>query len=94
MFQFGFEMGTGVRTYLPSTTPYVVVMVLLLFAFPAGVSIVAASSFGAGRGLLMFARLMSSARDQWDTQLRRRSERGILIPLVVLLAVSFGLAYG
>jgi hypothetical protein len=69
--QFGFELGTGVRTYLSSTTPYILAVGLLL-ALPGPVATVSAGvAFGLGRALT--PTLSVAGRDRyWD---RRRTSR-------------------
>ncbi|MFC4912754.1 hypothetical protein [Actinomadura gamaensis] len=49
--QFGFEMGTGVRTYVSASSPYVLALGLLLAHLGAPATLLAGASFGAGRSL-------------------------------------------
>jgi hypothetical protein len=73
MLQFGFELGTGLRTFVTSRAPYVVVGVLLL----GGLSIVEAlalgAGFGAGRALMPLTRAWHQATSDWDHRLERAS---------------------
>ena len=48
--QFGFEMGTGVRTFMTSASPYLLASWLVLFATPWAL-LVSALGFALGRGL-------------------------------------------
>jgi hypothetical protein len=50
--QFGFELGTGVRTFMPSLAPYMVAVVLVVAASPLA-ALLAAVGFGIGRSLLL-----------------------------------------
>ncbi|WP_242906389.1 hypothetical protein [Actinomadura terrae] len=59
--QFGFELGTGVRTYVPSSAPYVLALALLLAHGPLAVFLLTGAAFGAGRALS--AALTLLARD-------------------------------
>jgi hypothetical protein len=69
--QFGYELGTGVRTYVPSTLPYVVALGLLLLT-PSWLAAVAAGvGFGLGRALSLLLRLLSGQDDAWDASFER-----------------------
>jgi hypothetical protein len=57
--QFGFELGTGVRTYVPSAAPYVVAVALLLLAPSPLAALAAGAGFGAGRATTALVRLWS-----------------------------------
>lgn len=64
-FEFGFEMGTGVRTYVTSGLPYVAVLVVACFASPLA-AVLAGVGFGLGRTLMTMANLRFSADGEWD----------------------------
>ncbi|TDD36980.1 hypothetical protein E1287_09635 [Actinomadura sp. KC06] len=49
--QFGFELGTGVRTYVSSTAPYVLALALLLSHGPLAITLLTGTAFGLGRAL-------------------------------------------
>jgi hypothetical protein len=72
--QFGFEMGTGVRTFMTSGLPHVLLVALLLFS---GVpeAVLAGLAFGAGRAWMTLSRLWSGDTDAWDERLARWSRR-------------------
>lgn len=64
-FEFGLEMGTGVRTYVTSGLPYVLVPAIAFFAgWPA--ALVAGVGFGLGRMLMTAANLRFSDDGEWD----------------------------
>jgi hypothetical protein len=66
-FQFGLEMGTGVRTYLPGGLPYVAaVAVLLLASVPAALA--TGAGFGLGRSLMTASNLRFSDDNSWDDE--------------------------
>lgn len=51
MLQFGFEMGTACRTFLPTGAPHLIAIAVLAFAsFPQTVAV--AVAFGVGRSLV------------------------------------------
>ncbi|QXJ20684.1 hypothetical protein AGRA3207_001439 [Actinomadura graeca] len=60
--QFGFELGTGVRTYVPSSAPYVLALALLLSHQPLTATLLTGTAFGGGRALS--ALLSYLARDE------------------------------
>ncbi|MEV6879650.1 hypothetical protein [Amycolatopsis sp. NPDC051128] len=63
--QFGLEMGTGARTYLPSGLPYVAAIAVALTAsVPA--ALCAGAGFGIGRALMTTANLRYDADNGWD----------------------------
>ncbi|MBW8482178.1 hypothetical protein [Actinomadura parmotrematis] len=76
--QFGFELGTGVRTYVSASTPYVLALGLLLSHQGPLPSLLAGLAFGAGRALSAALTLWSrdpdrdaaiAARLPWITRL-------------------------
>jgi hypothetical protein len=84
--RFGFEMGTGVRTFMTSGLPHVAVLaVALLASFPA--ALLAGAAFGAGRAVMPLSRLHWREPDEWDELLSRfRYPLGVV--LLAAVAVS------
>ena len=67
--QFGLEMGTGARTYLPSGLPYVAAIAVALTAsVPA--ALCAGAGFGLGRALMTTANLRYDGENGWDGEWR------------------------
>lgn len=56
-YRFGFEMGTGVRTYLPSFAPYVLLLALLLARPTLLEALLIALGFGLGRAIPLMIHL-------------------------------------
>lgn len=88
---FGFELGTGVRTFVPASVPYVVAVTVIMMAEAIPAMMVGAA-FGLGRGLVVVDRVLHRDRNQWD-QTMRRMERwwphvGLVTAAVLLLALS------
>lgn len=79
--QFGFEMGTGVRTYMTSGTPHLLLMTTVLFA-DLGEGVLAGALFGAGRAWMALSRLHSGGPEEWDRRLAH-SLRPVRLSLVV-----------
>ncbi len=83
--QFGFEMGTGMRTYSPSALPHLALLaVVLVVPFPAAFAV--AAGFAVGR---LAMPLMSNAwsHDGAWTELWSRSEP-MVRPLLALTAIG------
>ncbi|MEU4778770.1 hypothetical protein [Micromonospora sp. NPDC023633] len=88
--QFGFEMGTGVRTYVSASAPYVLAVALLLGGQRLHVAMLAGIGFGVGRALTPLARRAAGTGDRWDADLRVRI-RTITVTAGVVLVVALGL---
>jgi hypothetical protein len=72
--QFGFEMGTGARTYLPSGLPYVAAIAVALTAsLPA--ALCAGAGFGLGRALMTTANLRYDGESGWDGEWRAHGRK-------------------
>lgn len=70
--RFGFELGTGVRTYLSATAPYAVAVALLLLTPQPLDAVLAGAGFGLGRAATPLIRFASGAGEEWDAKLRSR----------------------
>jgi hypothetical protein len=70
--QFGLELGMGVRTYLPSAIPYLLVAAIVFLQAPLHVALVAGASFGLGRAAMALCRTASQDSGSWDLSLRDR----------------------
>ncbi|MGA4993747.1 hypothetical protein [Nonomuraea bangladeshensis] len=66
--QFGFEMGTGVRTFTPTALPQLLVLIIVL-AGGLGPGLLAGLGFGVGRTLMPLSRALSGDPRGWDTKL-------------------------
>jgi hypothetical protein len=71
-FQFGAELGSGVRTYVPSASPYVLALAILLVPAPMVGALAAACGFALGRAAMPATRLLSTDVGAWDGLLGRR----------------------
>ena len=63
---FGVELGSGVRTYVSGTAPYIAILVVGLFADAFAAAILAAGSFGLARGLVAVDRFLHTDTERWD----------------------------
>ena len=88
--QFGVELGTGVRTYMPSAGPYALAGLLLLFP-SAPLAAVVAAGFGLGRSLGSWLRFLGGAeRDEaarWS-RLAPRRLAGLAAAVAVVVTVA------
>ncbi|MGH3686507.1 MAG: hypothetical protein ACRDQ9_01080 [Pseudonocardiaceae bacterium] len=87
--QFGFEMGSGVRTHMPSNLPYLPLMAVLVLGSWAA-ALVAGLGFGLGRAAMALSRHHSRDTTWWDHQWQRH-ERRLRITLT-LAAVGLAVA--
>jgi len=86
--QFGFELGTGVRTFVSASAPYVLVAGLLLAHQDPVTTILAGTGFGAGRAVTATIRY-ASRHDEWDD---RRLTRMPLLKNAIGVTVLVSLA--
>ncbi|MDP8930017.1 MAG: hypothetical protein M3O70_15975 [Actinomycetota bacterium] len=56
-YRFGFEMGTGMRTYVPSFAPYVLLLTLIVARPSVGQALLIAVGFGLGRAIPLMVHL-------------------------------------
>lgn len=84
--QFGFEMGTGMRTFVPSALPLALVAMALLFSPDALAGLAMGAGFGAGRALAIPARRRDP--EAWD---RRMSSAAGKAMVRLCLGTSFAL---
>jgi hypothetical protein len=90
--RFGFELGTGVRTYVSATAPYVLAVAVFLAGQRPAVAALAGIGFGAGRAATPLIRRASGIVESWDADLRARL-RVITVAGCAALAVAFGLLF-
>ena len=92
--QFGFELGTGVRTYVPTTVPYLVALAVLLVRPGLLLSVLAGLGFGLGRALGLLARFWSGEDESWDLRFDRAAVWiacvGAAMAGISLSAISYG----
>ncbi|GAB3402491.1 hypothetical protein [Flindersiella endophytica] len=81
--QFGFELGTGVRTFVSATAPYVVAFAILLAGLGFGSALAIGLGFGLGRALTTWSRYFARDSTSWDRMLAER---------IRLVTVGTGLA--
>ena len=86
--QFGFEMGCGVRTHMPSNLPYLALMAVLLMGSWVA-ALLAGLGFGLGRAAMALGRHHSRHATWWDQQWHRHGRRlRIALALIAVLLVA------
>ncbi|MFE6039430.1 hypothetical protein [Streptomyces sp. NPDC056452] len=85
--QFGFELGTGVRTYVSASAPYAMAVAVLLSGGSYAPALAAGLGFGAGRALTPALRRLSGDGERWDDRLAGRLS-GMTVVSSVLIAAA------
>lgn len=93
-FQFGFQLGTGVRTYLTSSGPYILAVAMLLVVDNLALDAACGVAFGLGRFLLPLARYRSWSGSAYDSLVARRGAALFPAASVLCGVMSTGLAVG
>jgi hypothetical protein len=66
--RFGFEMGTGLRTFMTSSLPHLAALTIALYAqWPY--ALLTGAAFGAGRAVMPLVRMASGDSPRWDARL-------------------------
>lgn len=87
LLQFGFELGTGMRTFITSKAPYVIVAVLVAGGLSLLQALALGAGFGVGRALMPVTRSWHDPADDWDRRLEQASR-----PLKVVATAFVGCA--
>lgn len=87
-WQFGFEMGTGLRTFMTSSVPHLAALTVALLAWWP-YALLAGAAFGAGRAVMPLVRLGWGDGSDWDRRYRLagRPFRAVTVA-TTLLAVA------
>lgn len=88
-WRFAVPYGTGLRTYLPSASPHVLAVGLVLAA-PSWAALAGALAFGAGRGVSLLVRSCTRDRDTFGAVFERMTTR--LVPQAPLLVAGLVVA--
>jgi hypothetical protein len=82
--QFGFEMGTGMRTFMPSHLPYLA-LALAVFVLPWWSAPLLGLSFGIGRTIMVRSAVASGNASAWDSAFNNR--RRVIYPICWIAAL-------
>lgn len=85
--QFGIEMGTGARTFVSSSSPYVLVAAVFLWSEPAQAFAVA-HGFAVGRAAMTVASVTSADSTRWHRRFNGFRWIGIYMMLLTLLSIA------
>ncbi len=94
--QFGFEMGTALRTFVPTQLPYVAAAAALLVS-PWWATTLMGAGFGGGRVIMVRSTVSAGSAEWWSARFRER--RGLILVinwaaaltcLVALAALALG----
>jgi hypothetical protein len=89
--QFGFEMGTGMRTYSPSALPHLVLLAIVL-AIPLPGAMLAAVGFAAARWIMAAASIGHSDAGEWSASWQAHKRFfAVSTTLAVLVSLAAGL---
>lgn len=77
--QFGFEMGTGVRTFLPSSSAHVIAIAVVLLLPSFGEAASAGLGFGIGRTVILWQAYCTDHRKVLDSWLTSGATRTIRV---------------
>ncbi|MFI6650013.1 hypothetical protein ACIBI8_20665 [Streptomyces sp. NPDC050529] len=88
--QFGFELGTGVRTYVSASAPYAMTVAVLLSGGSCAPALAAGLGFGVGRALTPALRRLSGDGECWDDRLAERLSGMTVVCSVLIAAAACG----
>ncbi len=74
--QFGFEMGTGVRTFTTASAPLIIGLAILFGVVGGWTAAFVGAAFGMARGVVPLSRWLSSAHGPWQRNLDRAADAG------------------
>lgn len=86
--RFGFELGTGVRTYVSSSAPYVLALALFLSHGPFQTTLLTGTAFGAGRAMSAALAYLSQDANRDDTIAVRMAPVRTATALTALAALA------
>lgn len=89
-FRFAVELGTGLRTYLPSASPYLLAACLLMSRLQLLTAVLLGAGFGVGRSLELFGRLVTNRRSRYEHTLGKLLpfEARVAGPIFVVAALG------
>ena len=90
-WQFGYEMGTGLRTYMTSSLPHLAALtVAMLASWPY--ALLTGAAFGAGRAVMPLLRIGWGDAPDWDQRYRRAGRPFRVLTMITMLLALGGVA--
>ncbi len=90
--RFGLELGTGVRTYVPSAAPYLLAVGIVLAGLGLAPALLAGMAFGVGRAMPLLVGVIRSRDDLAPAATPTLGPRGVTLADAVVLAGVLRLA--
>lgn len=85
--RFGFELGTGVRTYVPSPAPYLALLLILFGQLVLATALAIALGFGIGRALPLMIQVVAPDRDALTRRfLQNKGRFGPAVASILIVA--------
>lgn len=88
-FRFGYELGTGVRTFLSSSAPYALLLTLVLIGESLWLAVITGLGFGAGRAMSLLT-LPHSTSEKDEGPIHRAVSAASAVCLLALAFIVFG----
>lgn len=87
--QFGYEMGTGLRTFMTSGLPHLALLSVLLLG-SWWQPLACGAAFGAGRAAMTLTRYHHGDADHWDARLAASAQpiRRLLLAAAIILVAT------
>ena len=86
-YRFGLELGTGVRTYVPSAAPYILLLTVMLAHITLGNAILVGLGFGLGRAAPLMVQFSAAKQLRGLNPFLRRTE-GFASATATLLIIA------
>jgi len=91
---FGFELGTGVRTYVTAAAPYLGALALVVTGTEFWSAVAMGAGFGFTRGAVGIDQLVSRDDERWDTVIGTLTQARPIVPtaadmFVAVAAITF-----
>lgn len=84
-FQFGIELGSGLRTYMSASAPYLLAVGLVLSLWPTGSGVLVGLGFGIGRAAVVGLPIFMRIDEMKDTEISNvLSSRRVQVAAVIL----------
>ena len=87
-FRFGFELGTGVRTYIPSPAPYILLLALIVAHLPLGITVMVGLGFGLGRTVPLLVQVSANERLKFTREFLRAMNQFAPTPASLLILLG------